>query len=521
MRAFQTYKKIEYYSLSVVEKLENQKISLTGWLAGFFAVVYLRMFLEIFSTGKNYLFPEKWGFFLFHTPLSFLFVILFLILVAYFFTKEKIEKIARISLFGVFILLLVPILDLAFSQGQGEMPIKYCEIYYTISPFELPGLFWGWLTSGPAGLFFLGKPDHPFAHFEHSFGGRIEAQLIILFFLWYIFLKTKNILKVSFGLFLFYLALFIFGTFPYIWALLLKIPPALESFYNASVLNSAFEWNKILFSLFFILTVFLAVLWFYIYNKKKCLAVLKNLKPGLALQNLAMLGFGIYLCKIPFLSFTFFDGLLLALAALSLLLYQLSRGQFLGEEFKNLNNILLALSFISAFIVGYAFFVLLFLRALIVHIYSAYPFCLKRFPIIASFLLALVFLLTIFSGYLLNTSNSILSFPKNLALFILIAFTLGFMAKDIKDYEGDKKEKVYTLPIIFGQRQGKIIIGSLIFFVFLLTPFFFFQHFNELILPSIFAGILSFWLLNRKKYRETPLFLIYFSYGLFFALTVF
>jgi len=516
------FQKIEKLLYRIVEKLENQKIGLTGWLAGFFSVVFLRIFLEIFSTQRNDLLSTEWDFFFFHTPIFYLSEILIFILFAYFLTKEKIEKISRLALFGTFLILLPPILDLVFSSAELGIPTRYREIPPGTSLLGLPKLFFGWMTIGPFGLFFEGKPDFSLSYFESNFGGRIVVLSIAIIFLWYVFLKTKNILKVIFGLFLLYLSGFIISTFPYIFSVILKTPPAPGSFLNnVSVINPSFEEDKILFSLFFILTVFLAVLWFYIYNKKKCLAVLKNLKPVLALQNLAMLGFGIYLCKIPLQSFTFFDGLLITGACLSLLLYQFSGGKFLGEESKNINNILRAASFISAFIVGYAFFVLLFLRALIAHIYFTPPFYLKRFPIIASFLLALVFLLTIFLGYLLNTSNSILTFPKNLALFILIAFTFGFTAKDIKNYERDKKEKVYTMPVIFGQRQGKIIIGFLIFFVFLLTPFFFFQHFNELILPSILAGILSFWLLNRKEYREKPLFLIYFSYGLFFTLTLF
>jgi len=95
------------------------------------------------------------------------------------------------------------------------------------------------------------------------------------------------------------------------------------------------------------------------------------------------------------------------------------------------------------------------------------------------------------------------------------------MTKDIKDYQGDKADKIYTIPVIFGLEEGKKVIGCLALAIFLLCPLFFFDYFKILIFPSIIAGILSFWLINRKKYSEKPLFLIYFFYGLFFALTVF
>ena len=57
------FQKIEKLLYRIVEKLENQKIGLTGWLAGFFSVVFLRIFLEIFSTQRNDLLSTEWDFF--------------------------------------------------------------------------------------------------------------------------------------------------------------------------------------------------------------------------------------------------------------------------------------------------------------------------------------------------------------------------------------------------------------------------------------------------------------------------
>ena len=112
-----------------------------------------------------------------------------------------------------------------------------------------------------------------------------------------------------------------------------------------------------------------------------------------------------------------------------------------------------------------------------------------------------------------------------MTLFVLIAFTLGATVKDIKDYEGDKAGGIHTIPVIFGLEKGKKIIGFLIFTVFILCPILFLDYFKVLILPSIFAGVLSLWLINVRGFSERlrygSLFLIYFSFGLFFALTVF
>ena len=141
----------------------------------------------------------------------------------------------------------------------------------------------------------------------------------------------------------------------------------------------------------------LAIIWFYIYNKEKCIAILKNLRPTRTFQNLAMLGLGLYLAKVPFFDLNFFDWLLIVMAAVSLLLYwlsgvgyddiydekidkisnplrPLSQGKISKEEFKTINNVLRAASYICAFVASYTFFILIFLRSLLAHIYYAHPF---------------------------------------------------------------------------------------------------------------------------------------------------
>jgi len=95
------------------------------------------------------------------------------------------------------------------------------------------------------------------------------------------------------------------------------------------------------------------------------------------------------------------------------------------------------------------------------------------------------------------------------------------MIKDIKDYEGDRTQKIYTLPVIFGLEKGKTLIGLLLLFIYIFIPFIFLDHFKILIFPSILAGILALLFTAKRNYSDKPLFLIFFFYGFFFALTVF
>ncbi len=536
------YQKIEGFVLRIIEKLENQRITFGGWLLSFLAIFFLRTLLEVFSTGLNYF---QFGgdlpfvsFLFFHLPAFFLLGTLFFILLLHFLTKEKIEKISKIALFALLIILLPPIIDLIVSGGRGGISMGY------VSLRELPGSisdFFQWFLTvvlhGCQGILFFGEtPTYVNTDLSvMNYGLSIQLGFIFLGFIWYIFLKTKNIFKVFLGLIILY----------FIKAVVIHFPLALYEF--SASLNPSFGYHHIIFSLYFIAICFLASLWFYIYNKEKYLALFRNLRIIRIAHNISLLGLGLYLGGVLTFDLNLGDGALIILAAISLFLCWLGEitygdlsdekidkisnpcrplpaGKFTRAEFQHLGNIFLVASYFTAFIVGYTFFIFLLLRGSIGYLYAYFPFRLKRFPVLATFSRALAFLLTIYAGFLLISANTIFDFPGKLALFVLVALTLGATVKDIRDYQGDKACGIYTIPVIFGLERGKKIIGFLALTAFILAPLFFFDYFKILILPALLAGILSFWLINREKHTNKEaiyLFLIYFTFGLFFILTVF
>jgi len=538
------YTKIEDFFLKIIDKLENQKISLYGWLITFFAIVFLRNLLESYSTRSNYFNQDSHIFIFLHTPSFFLFYALFFIILLHFLTKEKVEKISKIALFAFLIILLSPVIDLALTNGEGGLGMQYAENFDPPKNFSdffrtFPGVF----LHGPQGILFFAKDTIAYFPKEilmFNFGIRIEHGILLLGFIWYIFLKTKNILKVLLGL------VFLYS----IMILKFFFPLQLDFFRLSSSLNPVFKGEYTIAAFYFIGICIFSLIWFYSFSREKFLAFIKNARLTRVLHNIALLGLGLYLAKVPIfnpLNIIPADWLLIVMAVISLLLYWFSaigyddladekidrisnqsrplpQGKFTREEFRTLTNLLRMTSYISAFIVGYVFFLFILLRSLVGYLYSSFPFRLKRFPILASFTNGLALLLTIYAGFLIKTDNSIFDFPWKIAIFILIAFTFGITAKDIKDYDGDKAEKIYTIPVIFGLERGKKIIGVLAFFSFILCPIFFSEHFNILIGPSLIAGILSFLLINKKKHgvkELSCLFLIYFSFGLFFILNVF
>jgi 4-hydroxybenzoate polyprenyltransferase len=109
-------------------------------------------------------------------------------------------------------------------------------------------------------------------------------------------------------------------------------------------------------------------------------------------------------------------------------------------------------------------------------------------------------------GFIISTGK-LEGFPNIIIAFFLIFFTLAINFIDIKDYEGDKKEGIKTLPVILGLEKSKFVIGIF----FLLAYLGSYLVVNELYLVTIFLifGIIQFILINRKDYNEKGVFFIY------------
>jgi len=529
------FKKIEIFLKKIIAKAENSQINLSSWLLTFLCVVFIRTLLEAFSGRINIFSTKSFYFLFFHSVSFFLYVFLLLILFLYFLTKEKIEKITKTSLFVSILILIPPLIDILVSRGEGLVS-KY---YFPTSNISFWEAFLGKIEYGLNGLF-LGAKDLSQSIFTANYGVRIELLILALLIICYVFLKTKNPLKIVLSFFLLYPAYFLIGSLPY-W---LQRIAGVASLYNISTFNPEFEWDSVLFSVYLILIFIFGSLWFFIYQKEKFIAVVKNLRFFRTLQILALLFFGLYLAHVSGARLRFFDFLLIATACLSVISYwawgvfsndlidensdritnpgrPLAVGKLNRQEVKTLSIIFLIISYMSALAVGYAFFITVFLRSCLGYLYSFHPFRLKRIPILATFVLACASLTTIWGGYLLVKQNSIYSFPVKVILLVLVAFSLGFSAKDIKDYEGDKKDNVKTILVIFGLERGKKIIGVLSFICFLLPPIIFFQYFKPLIGIAIIAGLLSYYLINKREYSERPLLVLYFLYAIPIALYIF
>jgi len=95
---------------------------------------------------------------------------------------------------------------------------------------------------------------------------------------------------------------------------------------------------------------------------------------------------------------------------------------------------------------------------------------------------------------------------------------LGLNFIHINDFEGDKKEGVWTLPVIFGETWGKIITGLCLSTAFLSTTFFYPTTSKFLLTIIIAMSILIFWVINNKKFNEKHVFILCTIFALLFIL---
>jgi 4-hydroxybenzoate polyprenyltransferase len=108
-------------------------------------------------------------------------------------------------------------------------------------------------------------------------------------------------------------------------------------------------------------------------------------------------------------------------------------------------------------------------------------------------------------GYYFVTGRTDIPYEIVLAFFIGFTALINFI--DIKDYEGDKREGIKTIPTVLGLKRGKLVIGAI--FLLCYIAFGVVLQNNLLLLFMALSGILQFYLINQKDYKESYVFSLY------------
>jgi len=475
--------------------IENLRI---GWLGIFLianAVIFLRVLLEgIFDSQTIFsywtmIFWQSW----------FLSLCVCLIIFVSIVAKIKPITAAKFILAGLPVILL-PLIGLLFGFSryfdfpQGTWPelfflvATFAFFYPKLGPiFSLEII----LTLGAVFLFFLNRVSPP-----RALSGAIGTYSVIAFF----GLQGK------------------------------MISDLLRFDFFATNLN----FSQIFALANFALLLFLSAALFLLINRKKAVALIFDLRPE---RSFSLMIFGIFIVLgalnsphfylINFLAGFALFGLLLFYAAISNDVSDLridkvsnpNRPYALGIFSKKEMSILqiLVLLGIAILVLIIDSMPILILTAINVGLSVLYSiFRIRKF--LFSHLIAAVGESTaILYGYFVQAPTSSSASTEAWILFfaVFVFFALFLPVKDLKDFAGDKKEKVRNFLTVFGWQNGKIITAISVFFAFI---FFAFIMGSSLFfaLSFIFASLGAYFVIYYERVGEKPSYINFLAFVLLF-----
>ena len=525
----------------IIASIENTPMTLATFTAAFFALILVRLLIET-ALG---LFGERTFFFFFfeftHTFLFFLCSFLLLLPVVRFAGSIDVQKAANVLLFGFLIILTPPIIDTIIFRGS-----QFWSFY------EFDGFI------GLIGRFFTLFGDTP--DIGITYGVRAEVVIVTLALGLYAFIRSRRVGKALLVSLITYTILFILGTFP-AW-LTLVILAFQKSFLaiNASDVAALFLTPEHLFArsltdfrsvlnvkmsvVYGALSVFLAGSLLFREYPKYFLALWKNSRLPQLIYHGGLLFLGMAMAMIfteaPLtLDFFHIVGTFVLLSAVGCAWFAsviandcydiridahtnktrpLIENTIPSELYRAFGIVFFIASLILSGIISFSAMLLLLGYQAIAWIYSAPPLRLKRFPIIATMLAAFAGVLILVTGFLVvSPDNGFRMLPLPILSFLFVAYALSLVIKDFKDIRGDALDHTYTLPVLLGAAKAKLVIGSLLFLLFAVSPFI--LNARSLFVSAILFGSLAFWALERGTDDETSWFAYRKLPGLILAIT--
>ncbi len=504
------------------EKIETIPFTLGTWFITLFAIIAVRVAIELFFEHNPFYFADHYFYKLSHFFFTFSFTYLAALPVVAWLARVNIRQAATILCFGFLIIWVPPIIDEIISRGAG---------FWSFYTFDgLAGLGERYLT------FFGDRPDVGI-----TYGVRTEVALVLFSTTLYVWIKTRNLLRTLFGTLILYTVLFLIGALPSLVTLFLMGPS--EGFFTLTELDVAgFMLSPE--PLYFIsppnVAVVLAIKMGLVYALLLPLLVLgilscffrttlsalwHNLRLPQVIYHAGLLLIGaglvfVYEGKITFENdWMHWIGLFMMIFAVVLAwltsvivndLHDVSIDTLTNPERPLITHAIdrptyatigvLAFSF-SLFFAGFIstqLAVLLALYQAIAWVYSAWPLRLKRFPILATLLASGASLLIFLGGYtVFSTEKSITTLPWSVPTLLFIAYTFLLPIKDFKDIPGDKADGVHTLPVLLGEARAKQFIGGMLLIMFMMSVFVF--DVPHLFFLAFFFGSIAYWLLQMSS----------------------
>lgn len=504
------------------------------------SIIAIRILLENYSNQafSGYLFG--WEDTFLHFPAYYISTFLSFAILLYVQTNRPISDINQF-LTKIFILMWIPpIIDLFVTNGEGD---KMMLILRDIQ--EIPMIFVKLLS--------------PFSTMGITFGTHIASFLLLLTMSIYVYKYKLSILKSLSTIIIGYTILFMYAIIPTIIAFIQSLTfktDTVQQLYSSQLAES---WIKItqektivVFSqiaqetilqnilmarIFFVVLVIQLGILLFISHKRYWSVIKKSLRIErvfnyfllaiigmLIAKNLqSQLGMGNVVNQITLVTFIFTLAVSSILAvfindAEDIKIDEISNSQrplakkdCTLKEWHEIRFILIILTVFGIATLNRAAGFFLLLVQAVYYLYSSHPLRLKKHFISSSFVMGFATVAATMSGFfLVSADQRLVAFPIKAIFIIGLVQALLSNMKDIKDYKGDKIEDIKTLPVVFGLKKSKIIIGLLYVTVFLTLPFF--LSIDSMYLFSFILSIFVFYLFTKKHYQEKYIFLTMFAY---------
>jgi 4-hydroxybenzoate polyprenyltransferase len=362
--------------------------------------------------------------------------------------------------------------------------------------------------------------------FTPKAGKGIFVEILAILFLasCYVFIKTRRIWRSLLTGFSLYFLVGLSVT-PRLY---LPIPPMS----NPKIWNSR---HIIYFSFYLGISIILGILFLYRINRALPKALLKELSSFRTLHFILMVLVGVYFNKalsffgFPDFLFVVSGIILIVLIWLSTVLINnvydlpidrisnpkrpLAKGDVSSSLYLNTGLVLSVIALAMSVVLGALPFTLTLIAVSSSFIYSMPPLRLRKRLFSTLFIgwgSSLAFLIGYFS-HILIANISISREVIILSILIFIAFSVGPLTKDLKDYQGDLRHGIKTFFTVYGIKKGTRIVSILLGFS-LLIPLFLFHKVMDIFFLLFVSAFISLFFYLRGR-----LFISFFGYGAVFS----
>jgi 4-hydroxybenzoate polyprenyltransferase len=485
--------KVSSLAEKIITKIESVKIS------AFALALYLSILIFIRALLEQWFFQKEFNIYqLAHHFFFFVFLISGILIISSL-AQANILKVTLIVSSGLIVIVLPPLID--YFIFQRSVPYAYILPKDFLKNFASYFLF----TSN------IGR------------GIMLEVTVILLMASFYVWIKSRSLLRAVFTGISLYVLIGIAGT-P---RLFLLLPDTTDP-----VMSQA--KHIIYFFIYFTLAQVIGLFFLYKVDKKLPAAVFQELTSFRTLHFVLMVNAGVYLNKA--LDFLYFPDILYILSSniLIVLLWlhailinnvydleidrisnpnrPLPRGDVNPSQYLGLSSILSVVCLFVSLVLGIIPFLLTLLFLLSALAYSKPPLRLRR-KIWGSVFIGWGSILAFFIGYTTRTKFIDLTLPNDvlsLSILIFVAFSIGPLTKDLKDYAGDSRNNVRTIFSVLGIPRG-IKIVTFLLGISLLMPLILFHKWQDVAVLGLLAIFFS-----SLFYRKKNIFAAYSGYSIVF-----